>query len=423
MKNYLLLFLLTSLYYNSEAQLKMIAKSTYAYNGVNFYLQDTSIYFNNPSNTNPVHQDFVEAYNYAIYDSSHYYYFNQATQQLDFITRSLVTFNAGFAHQTLATSYNYTNNINDTKDDYSNFYTGNNLDSQYFEHTILSPLSSIFYSKNYLHYNIGNNNDTAWFVSFQNGNFFKTTKYVYTFNAQNVIDETFVSESTDSVTYVNKIKSKNYYNLANNIDSIVTFFWQNGNWYKYKKDIYLYNGNNLITSKEVLSFNLATQVYIPSGRVQYARSNGTLLDSTYHQSYDQIALHYDTLNKYGFVHFNGLLIRSHSYTFNTGTDLWEPTQGVSVINYYYNYLPNASSNASEVKNNIILYPNPCETYLHIKGDLVGAQFAIYSVDGKFVQSGIIGANRQIFVQTLPEGHYFFRSEMKGKRTQESFLKQ
>nr|MBP6315966.1 T9SS type A sorting domain-containing protein [Chitinophagaceae bacterium] len=128
-------------------------------------------------------------------------------------------------------------------------------------------------------------------------------------------------------------------------------------------------------------------------------------------------------NKYGFVHTNGLLIRSHAYTFNTGTNLWEPTQGVSVINYYYNYLPNATSNISAKSNDFFLYPNPCETYLHIQGDLVGEKFVIYSVDGKFIQSGIVGTNRQIFVQTLPEGNYFFRSEKDGKRIQEIFLKQ
>ena len=75
MKQYLFLILIAFTAYTGKAQLKMIAKSTYAYNGVNFFLQDTSIYFNNPANTNPVHEDFVEAYNYAIYDSSHYYYF------------------------------------------------------------------------------------------------------------------------------------------------------------------------------------------------------------------------------------------------------------------------------------------------------------------------------------------------------------
>ncbi len=423
MKNIFTTILILCFFVNVQAQLKMTAKSSYGFNGNTFYVLDTSVYFNNPANTNPVNENFTDAYNYAIYDSSHFYYYNQATQVLDFITRSVVTFDAGFAHQTLATSYNYTNNVIDTRDDFSNFYTGNNLDSQYFEHTIISPPSTIFYSKNFIHYNVGNYADTAWSVSFQNGVYNKTNKFVYTFNAQNLIDETFAFESTDSVTYTDKTKSKNYYNIAGNIDSIVSYFWQAGSWYNYKKQQYTYNANNMRTSSEVFSFNIATQLYIPSDRMQYTRTNGTLLDSTYGQSYNQTTLKYDTLNKSGYIHNNGLLLHQHLFTFNQVTNLWERPALYSVMNYYYNYLPNSVEDISNEKNQLVLYPNPCETYLNIQSNMQGAKFAIYSTDGKFMQSGIVNSDHKIFVQTLPEGMYIFNSELNGRLLQGQFIKQ
>lgn len=418
------LFILFSFnYINTDAQIKMVAKSTYSFNGTGFAILDTSIYFNNPANPNPVNENFTDAYNYAIYDSSHYYYYNQTTQTLDFITRSIVTFDAGFAHQTLAKSYNYTNNINDTRDDYSNFYTGNNLDSQYFEHTILSPLSTIFYSKNFIHYNAGNNADTIWYVNFQNGNYFKTNKYCYTFNAQNLIDTTIGYESVDSINYSPKIISKNFYNLNGSIDSTVSYYWLSGIWNKYAKKQYSYNGSNMRTLSETLSFNSATNVYTPSNRIQYLRNNGTLMDSTFHQSYNSTTQKYDTLNKYGFIHYNGLLLHQHSYTFNQVTNVWENTPQVSIINYYYNMMPNSTSELRRETSDLRLYPNPCETYLTIKTPMLGAQFAIYSTDGKFMQSGTINKDQKVFVQTLPEGMYIFKSTMKGKTMQELFIKQ
>lgn len=421
-KIFLLLASLLCFFCLTYAQVKMIAKSTYGYNGTTFYLRDSSQYFNNPANLNPVNENFTEAYNYAIYDSSHYYYINQTISALELITRSIVTFDAGFAHQTLATSYNYTNAVNDTRDDFSNNYTNNNLDSQSFQHTIVSPPSTIFYSKNYFHYNMGNYADTAWYVTFQNGNYFKTTKYYYTFNAQNLIDETYVFESTDSVNYTTKIKSKNYYNSNNEIDSTVSYFWQTGTWYKYTKKQYTYNINNKRTSSEILSYNTTTQLYNPSSRVEYLRNNGTLLDSTFHQLYNQTSQKYDTLNKYGFIYYNGLLMHEHSYTFNQSTSVWEPTSQVSVINYFYNMLPNSTNDVS-ASENFSLYPNPCESYLILNTANVGTKFAIYTVEGKFIQSGSLNLDHKIYVQTLPEGMYIIKAETQGRRIQELFIKQ
>lgn len=424
MKHYLLLLLsILGISTFTNAQLKMTAKSTYGFNGTSFFVLDTSTYFNNPANLLPVNENFTEAFNYAIYDSSHYYYRNQSTQALDLITRSIVTFDAGFTNQTLATSHNYTGTVNDTRDDFYNYYNGSNLDSQFFEHTIIAPPSSIFYSKNFFHYNSGNYADTAWYVTFQNGNFNKTTKYYYTFTAQNLIDETYGFESTDSVNYTTKIKSKNYYNSQGNIDSIVSYYWQTGSWIKYSKKQFTYNTNNMRTSTETLGYNSLTQIYTPSNRVEYLRMNGTLLDSTYHQSFNQTTQHYDTLNKYGYIYHNGLLQHEHSFTYNQTNHIWEPTALVSVINYYYNMLPNAISGIQGKTNHISLYPNPCETYLNLKSNVQGAKYAIYSINGTFMQSGTIDASQKIIVQTLPEGMYILKMDIHGTQFQERFIKQ
>lgn len=423
MKKYFSLLVLTIICFCGQAQLKMTARSTYSFDGNSFYVRDTSTYFNNPANTIPVNQNFTDAFNYAIYDSSHYYYYNQVTQTLDLTQRTLVTFDPAFTHQLLATYHNYTNNVNDTRDDYTNFYTGNNLDSQFSTHSIIVPPSTIFYSKNYFHYNAGNYVDTAWYVTFQTGNYFKTNKYYYTYTAQNLIDETFAFESTDSINYTNKIKTKNYYNAYGDIDSTVSHFWQAGTWYKYTKKAFIYNASNMLLSAEVLSFNLATQLYSPVTRIQYTRTNGTLLDSSYHQAYNQTTLKYDTVNKYGFIHFNGLLMHEHSFTFNQVTNLWEPTSIVSVINYYYNMLPNTVSDQTVAEERLSLFPNPCESYLHINTNLKDAHFAIFSIDGRFMQSGTVNSSGKILVQSLPVGCYIIKTNLAGIIQSEQFSKQ
>jgi hypothetical protein len=103
--------------------------------------------------------------------------------------------------------------------------------------------------------------------------------------------------------------------------------------------------------------------------------------------------------------------------------MWEPTTQVSVINYYYNLLPNSTADIQTNQKELLLFPNPCETYLQLKSNLVGAKFAIFSTDGKFIQSGKINANNQVFVQSLPDGMYIFKTELDGKNIQELFIKQ
>jgi hypothetical protein len=86
-------------------------------------------------------------------------------------------------------------------------------------------------------------------------------------------------------------------------------------------------------------------------------------------------------------------------------------------------MPNSTSELTKETSDLMLYPNPCETYLSVKTPMLGAQFAIYSTDGKFTQSGTINTDQKVFVQTLPEGMYIFKSTLNGKTMQELFIKQ
>jgi len=77
-----------------------------------------------------------------------------------------------------------------------------------------------------------------------------------------------------------------------------------------------------------------------------------------------------------------------------------------------------------VYNNISLYPNPAESVIHIesKFDMVSENFEIFSIQGKMIIQGEIPSSKQINVQHLSNGTYFFKLHAKGKTFQRKFIK-
>jgi hypothetical protein len=58
MKKIIIILAIASICFtHSKAQIKMVAKSTYSFNGIGFAILDTSTYFNNPANPNPVNEN------------------------------------------------------------------------------------------------------------------------------------------------------------------------------------------------------------------------------------------------------------------------------------------------------------------------------------------------------------------------------
>lgn len=405
MKKLFLLLVTGFVYTCACAQVQLIARSNYGYDGTQYTISDSFKNFFAAANTTTITQNLTDGYVWGSEDSSHYLYWNTVTQLFELNTRFYNTYDPTYTQYWLGVTINFVNNIPTTIDSSVNTFNANLLDHQLYNHTTLAGPVTIPYQKVYFHYNAGNYCDTAWYVNFSAGNYNNTKKTYYTYDVNNRIDEAVNFQSNDSVNYTASTKSHYYYNATGYTDSILLYSWQAGNWYKIKNTVYTYNANNMATRIEDFSFNNLTQLYAPSNLREYIRNNGTLPDSMFNAGWNITTLKYDTANKAGYVYTNGVLVRNYYYNFNTATQAWEPAAYYGRQHYYYNMLPNSISEYQAQSRKLDLFPNPALDQLSAAGLKAGTGYEIYSMDGKRVLQGTVGPDLKINIHALTTGVY------------------
>ncbi len=406
MKNLLFIVSLIVIHKLGDAQIKLIGASDYGHDGAQYTLTDSFVYFHAPANNTTINQNLTDGYVFGSDDSSHYLYWNAATQLFELNSRYYHTYDPSYTQLWLGVTINSVNNIPATIDSSINVFNGNLLDRQIYNHTTLAGPVVIPYQKVFFHYNAGNYVDTAWYVNFSAGVYSNSTKTYYTYDGNNRMEEVISAGSTDSVNYALSTKSHYYYNAAGYTDSILFYSRQAGSWYKIKNTIYTYNGNNMITKIEDFSFNNVTQTYTPQNLRQYLRTNGTLLDSMFNAGWNMNTAKYDTANKGAYVYTNGVLVSNYYYNFNAVSQLWEPATFYGRQHYYYNQLPNSIDEYNKERRVLTLYPNPANDQLSAVGLTTGTSYIVFSVEGKKILEGSVGPDQKINIQPLNSGLYY-----------------
>ena len=404
----------------TNAQSKLIATSTYHHDSTGFFLNDSTGNFYKAANTTSATQLYGDGLVNSTADSNLAYNNNAGTIYL--ASKSVNTYNANYTQRTKYLGYLYDNlgvNTYTYQTDY--YYNGLQLDSSIGIYTNVIPNNTYKYYNTFYHYNGHNQMDTTWIVYFTNlGVYSSSVKQVNTYNGNNVV-EILEYESTDSVTYVPDSRYNYYYNVNNVTDSVVYFQWVAPSWFKVAKNEFTYNANNLKIRKEYFSFNNATQTYSKSARDQYLRSNNTEIDTAYSQLWNQGTAMYDTTVKTGYKYQGGVLLRAYGFTKNVN-NMWQPNPYDGIRNFYYDVVPNNIKESKLEKADVSIFPNPAEHVLQFKKDYMGSKYYISTLDGKYVQSGLIDAKNQVQVDLLATGVYIILVQDRAGIAQAKFIK-
>ncbi len=416
-----ILFLLFGLDLVGFAQPKLIANSQYHHDSTGFFLNDSSQHFYKAANATNAIQMYDDATVTKSSDSTLAYGNNAGALYLS--SKEVNTYNANYSQRTQYLGYLYNNLGTNTyryQTDY--YYTGTQLDSSIGIYTDVIANNTYKYYNTFYHYNGMNQLDTTWIIYFSNvGVYSSSIKQVNTYNGNNII-EVLQYESQDSVNYTPDSRTNYYYNINNTADSVVHFQWLAPTWYKSAKNEYTYNANNLKIRKENFGFNNVTQTYEKIARDQYVRGNNTAIDTTYSQLWNQGAAKYDTTVKLGYKYQGGVLLTMYGFTRNLVNNNWQPNPYGAIYNYYYDMIPNHIAESKLERTDILLFPNPTEHQLTIKKECSGAKYAISTVEGRYVQSGLVDSHNQVMVGNLPNGVYVLYLEDGKSVSNATFIK-
>ncbi|MBK8143614.1 MAG: hypothetical protein IPK62_00795 [Bacteroidetes bacterium] len=414
-----LFILLQVLSFFANAQSKLIATSNYHHDSTGFFLHDSTTNFYKGTNSTSAVQEYSDGFVTWAADSTLYY--NKNAGNFNLYAKDVNTYNANYSLriQYLGNLYNNLG-VNTHTYQFDYYYNGIQLDSSIGIYTDVIANNTYKYYNTFYHYNGLNQMDTTWIIYFNNvGVYTSSIKQVNTYSGNN-ITEVLEYHSQDSLTYNPDSKTNYYYNANNTTDSVVAFQWIAPNWHKVAKNEFTYNGNNHKIRKEYFSFNNANQTYSKVARDQYTRINAEI-DTAYSQLWNQGTASYDTTVKSGYKYQGGLLLRSYGFNKNAN-NLWQPNPYNGIRNYYYDVVPNNIHETNLLKTEIVLFHNPVEHQLTIMKECSGAKYAISTVEGRYVQSGLVDSKNQVAVGTLAEGVYVIYIEDGNTISHASFIK-
>jgi hypothetical protein len=419
MKLSLLFILFCLVQFGIQAQPRLIGTSTYNHDGSNYTLSDTSVQLHFSGNMAYAQQDTSFASVLSKPDSLAQYTLNLGNLILSSTTRQW--YDPSYHHQTRTISTGYANNLKFVESDIQYYYTGNRLDSSNSLFTNFQTVQTYHDYITFYHYDALNQMDTAWVIYRNASGFSSSYRYEYTYYPNNLLQTITVHTSSDSVNYTPDNQQTYYYNSQDLNDSIVYSSWFSNTWYTAAKNVFTYNSNKQQIQKDYLGFDNTTQLYSPSARDVYLRTNGIFRDTLYGMLWSSGLNVFDTTVKMGYQYQAGLLTRSNGYTRNTTTGQWQPNPYGAIHNFYYDMMPNRVEETA--LNALAIFPNPVENILNIHGDWSGANYVIYSMNGAPVLSGKLNAQQRIQVQSIPGGMYFVALELDKKMIRTSFLKQ
>ncbi len=404
----------------TNAQSKLLAISTYHHDSTGFFLNDSIGNFYKPANTTFATQLYDDALVSSTTDSNLAYNNNAGTIYL--ASKSVYSYNLNYTQVTKYLGYLYDNlGVNTYKYQTDYYYNGLQLDSSIGIYTNVIPNNTYKYYNTFYHYNGLNQMDTTWIIYFTNlGVYSSSLKQVKTYIGNNLA-EIMEYKSTDSIIYTPDSKYNYYYNLNNNTDSVVYFHWMSPSWIKVAKNEFTYNANNLQIMKEYFGFNNATQTYDKTARDQYLRNNNNEMDTVYSQLWNQAAAMYDTTVKTGYKYQGGVLL--HAYGFNKNVNnMWQPNPYDGIRNFYYDVVPSKINEIRSAKMDVSIFPNPAEHILQLKNDYKGSKYYIATIEGKYVQSGLVDPKNQVQIDLLAGGVYIILIQSQTEIARAKFIK-
>lgn len=411
----------------THAQSKLIATSYYNHDTTGFSLLDTSKHFYSTSNNTTVVQDYNHNNTtYPVFyksDSSHLYH--DYGTGLFLGTRLINTYNANYDLWLNEKHYSYdNNNVYTYYTNWDHFYTSINLDSSIGVSTNIVNSTTYNQGKQYYHYNAQNQVDTSWVISFNtmNGQYAGTQKLVSIYTGNLKTSEYFY-QSADSINYTPLFKKEHYYNANNNVDSTILLPWSAGNYVKSSKNVYSYNANQYIQKLEGYLFSVANQSYQLSGSFLYIRPNGTSPDTIYTLQMNTTTMVMDTVGKSISTYQGGLIIQIKDFLKNSTTaNQWQYSSNGAIKNFYYDMIPNTINEKMTGANELIVYPNPVESNLFLNDIYEGSKYIINDMQGNVLQSGILTKEKKLNVFLLPSGVYSLKVETTNKIRTCKFIK-
>jgi hypothetical protein len=407
----------------ADAQFKLLADCRYYYDSTGYVLHDSTRYFYAPANTTSCTQDLTEGWVSAMADSMHAFTKNDTTLAMDRHTRTLWSYTAAYDKRLSETYFYYINNVLQFDGNYSNFWSGNLLDSVRALVTYYPAAQTVDNYRVYFNYNASSLRDTSWYVYYNAaGAFSSLHKYSYSFYPNNLEDESYEWESLDSVTYVEKNKTKKYYNANNMLDSTIGYVWNLGQWYKIYKHEYSYNANQMKQSFAILYFDQNQQIWLPNTKKVFLRSNGTEVDTIYEMSWNQGANQFDTTWKSGFTYINGFLTKRYAFNYNALQNQWVPNQYGAMYEYHYDQIPNSIHEPVTKVNSLTVFPNPASEQISFDAGTQRCLFSISGMDGKVFITGTAEGRSNVDTKSLANGLYIITLQQGSNKLSNTFLK-
>lgn len=200
-----------------------------------------------------------------------------------------------------------------------------------------------------------------------------------------------------------KSRGTNYYDINNNVDSILSENWTSNNYVNASLEIYTYDTNNNKTS------------WTSQGWNQTAWQNSTQYVYTYDSSNNLIT----QLNKTWNITNNQWKNtgKSHSYfdsnnfiTYEVGDSY--KSDGITIdsrdsVVYYFHAVVGVKELKSNNKN-ISIYPNPSKGIFNINSSNTINSIEVYNIIGTLISKPELSLNNQIDLSSLSKGMYFLK---------------
>jgi hypothetical protein len=267
-----------------------------------------------------------------------------------------------------------------------------------------------------------------------------TSKYTYTYNANNILVEVFIYTWNGS-SYNLENKLTQTYNANNKLVSQVSEILDGETWLNYYRNLYTYDLNNKLLNNKGAEYNedakiweqdqLTEYVVNTTGnrisettiegdsrsKIVYAYSTTELMSAFTHPFKDKTGIEYIDKDFPYISKVNGIT----EYTYNNQTKNFEQFARTT---YNYNSAITLGANALEKQVEMInVYPNPTADFLTVKSESNTAidNAVITDTTGKVLLTQNINTNK-IDVQSLSKGLYLLQLSTGDKKETKKFIK-